>query len=466
MWLLALAPAGCGKGGELPARGGPIRNVLLISLDTLRADRVGARRGEVPLTPRLDAFSARAVRFTNCRSASGHTLASHKSILSGRLPTAWLETFSRDQDPSAGALDPNRYYRSAMRAWPTPSVASRLRERGLLAAAFTDGVYLDPRYGLGAGFGPYESRRLGLRRQVKLARAWLEENAASRFFLFVHTYDVHCPYNPPPRYLELLGHQCTGRLQFAGHCGKGYFDSLDLTDDEKEHIAVHYDAGVRRVDDELGEFLDWLDSTGRLADTVVIVTSDHGESLGEREFVGHGELYDNQLHVPLVIYGPGFSPAVTEAPVSGVDVGATILDLLLGEVPPGLDGRSLVPLLEGKRSEAFRERVRLAAIAINEGREQRTRLGKVAVMAPDGMKAIVDDDDGTPDEVYDIVADPGETENLVPSGSAEAEKMRELGAAARPGPLTGLGGGVEDLGAEGLSQEDIDSLRVLGYVED
>ena len=119
------------------------------------------------------------------------------------------------------------------------------------------------------------------------------------FFLFVHTYDVALPLQPPPALPPALRPRVLGAAPVRGNVREETTSTtLDLTAEEQEHVEVHYDAGVRRVDDALGDFLDWLESTGRLRDTAVIVTSDHGESLGERSFVGHGELYDNQLHVP------------------------------------------------------------------------------------------------------------------------------------------------------------------------
>jgi len=466
-WLLLLLGAGACRDTRPRPLGAPsVRNVVLISLDTLRADRVGARRAGVPLTPRLDAFAARAVRFADCRSVSGHTLASHKSILSGRLPGAFLEAYSRAREPRARLLHPGAYYRAAFRAWPFPSVATRLREAGVTTAAFTDGIYLEPRYGLGSGFEPYASDKRGLAGQVALAREWLGSLGPRPFFLFVHTYDVHCPYDPPERHRRLFEESCEGRLSFKGTCGKAYFNRLDLTPEETEHVARHYDAGVRHVDEELGAFLQWLESTGRLDDTAVIVTSDHGESLGERRFVGHGELYDNQLHVPLVVYLPGRTPGVVDAPVSGVDVGVTILDLLLGHVPDGLDGLSLRPLIEGGGSASgFEARVRIAAVAVNESRSGRTRLRKLALIGPGGLKLILDPEEGAP-EVFDLERDPEETRNLVGSERAGAGSLRERAARVAVEPLRGLlRGGAEDLEKEGLPPDAVESLRALGYVE-
>jgi arylsulfatase A-like enzyme len=460
---LALTLGGCQglppKEGDLPV----VRNLVLVSLDTLRGDRLGGVRDGVRLMPRLEAFAARAALFSDCRSASGHTLASHKSMLSGRRPAVWLEAFSATRTgpplPNADA-----YYREAMRPWPHPPVARLLKDAGLATAGFVDGGYVSGHLGFGEGFDVYDAPIRGLGAQTRAARRWIKEARTGRFFVFLHTYDIHCPYDPPPRYLALFGHECADRLEFGGTCGKTYFNLLDLTPEEREHVALHYDAGVRWVDEVLGGFLEWLESSGRERDTAVIVTSDHGESLGERSFVGHGQLYDDQLHVPLVIDVPGMAPAVVDDPVAGVDVGATILDLLLGRVPDGLDGRSLRGLLSGE-DRGGPAPVRVSSVAVREGREDVTRLRKTAVMEPGGLKTIVDPDGGTV-ELYDLQRDPSESRNLVGAGDPRESRALELARSRTPGPLRGFGDERENLEKEGLSPEVRDALRALGYVED
>jgi len=462
-WLL-LGPTlvGCRRGTSRDSWA--VKNLVLVSLDTLRGDRLGAERNGEPITPRLDAFAARAVRFTNCRSASGHTLASHKALLSGRLPLVWLEMFSKALPARPALVDANGYYRAALKEWPEPSVAERLKDAGYATAGFADGGYVSRRFGFAEGFDHYVSRRRGMARQCAVARRWLESREGRPFFLFVHTYDIHCPYDPPPRYLRLFGHRCHGRLEFEGTCGKPYFNGLDLTEDEREHIRIHYDAGVRSADDTLADFLDWLESAGHLRDTAVIITSDHGESLGERSFVGHGELYDNQLLVPLVVYVPGLAPTVIDAAVSGVDVGATILDLLTGQVPDSLDGRSLLGLMADEGRDTA-DRAWVASVTVNEGRRATTRLRKTATMEAGGLKLIADPDGGTI-ELFDLARDPGETRDLVGTGDPREGRARELARRATPGPLRGVGEQEEDLEQEGLPLETVEALRALGYVED
>ena len=463
--VLQLALGACSPGRRAGGEPSPVRNLILVSIDTMRGDRLGAQRGSVHLTPRLDAFAARAARFTDCRSASGTTLASHKAMFSGRYPTYFLADFSRARREGATPFPPVVYYRHALSRWPVPSVASLLREAGFATAGFVDDGYLHPRFGLGEGFETWASERIGIVGHRPRAQRWLESQGSHRFFLLVHTYDVHCPYDPPAPHLRLFEEGCTGRLDVTQPCGNTEFAALDLTAEDFEHVARHYDAEVRHVDEELGRFLDWLDSTGRLDDTAVVVTSDHGESLGERSVVGHGGLHDNQLHVPLVVYVPGRSPAVIDAPVSGVDVGPTILDLLLGRVPDGLDGASLEGLLSGSPTDAaaFARRPRMASATVVEGRSGATRLRKLAVMDPAGLKLIADLS-GPSAELYDLLRDPKEAHDLFGTGHPREKDLVELAGNAAVGPLRGLA--AESEGPDqGLSPEDVEALRSLGYVD-
>jgi arylsulfatase A-like enzyme len=180
--------------------------------------------------------------------------------------------------------------------------------------------------------------------------------------------------------------------------------------------------------------------------------------------VGHGQLYDNQLDVPLVIFVPGVAPAVVDAPVSGVDVAATILDLLTGEVPADLDGRSLRPLLTGEFT-TLGDRPIVASVTVNEGRESVTRLRKTATIEANGMKLIADPDGGSV-ELFDLERDAAETRNLVGEDDPREGRALAVGRDATTRPLDGLGDGEENLEEEDLPPETLEALRVLGYVED
>jgi len=467
-----------GAGHSAAASGSARYNVVLISIDTLRADHLGLYGYAPPTSPRLDAFARRAVVFTNCRAPSGHTLASHKTMLSGRLTSAFLAAYSAAGGPARPTSSAVAYYQGALHGWVSPPLSRRLGQAGLFTLGLTDGGFLQPEFGFGEGFDEYRSVRAGIARQRSKAEDWIEGHPDRRFFLFLHGYDVHCPYDPPPEYLRRFEATCTGRLRFDGTCGKEYFNTLQLTPPEKEHIRRHYDAGILHADDEVGKFLDFLERQGRLADTVIVITSDHGESLGEREFVGHGELYENQLRVPLLVYVPGVAAGRVELPVSGIDVTPTILDLATGVAPTDLDGWSLRALMEGaagspsggshteSRSPAhpasdFEARPRLAAITVNEGRKYLTRLRKVVVIE-NRYKLIADLESGTA-QLFDLERDPQESKDL---SRVERETMARLLGLARahdPGPLRGFDATGKTKGDEALTPEMLEELKSLGY---
>jgi arylsulfatase A-like enzyme len=490
--VLAAVACGCSGGGRgepatapgdgrVPAAGGgPRYNVVLISIDTLRADHLGLHGYGQPTSPRLDAFARRAVVFTNCLAPSGHTLASHKTMLSGRLASSFLAAHSAalggSARPTSSAL---AYYQAALHGWVSPPLSQRLSQAGLFTLGLTDGGFLKPEFGFGEGFDEYRSVRAGIARHRSKAEDWIEGHPDRRFFLFLHGYDVHCPYDPPPAYLHRFEATCTGRLRFEGTCGKGYFNDMVLTPAEKEHVRRHYDAGILHADDEVGKFLDFLDRQGRMADTVIVVTSDHGESLGEREFVGHGELYENQLRVPLLVYVPGVAAGRVAAPVSGADVTPTILDLVTGVVPTDLDGWSLRTLItsaagsvsDGARPGSgsgahtgadFEARPRFAAITVNEGRGTLTRLRKIAVIES-RYKVIADLESGSA-QLFDLERDPQESKDL---SHVERDTTARLLDAARkhdPRPLHGFDPTGKTKGEDALTPEMLEELKSLGYV--
>ena len=239
-------------------------NVLLITVDTLRADRVG--RG---LTPALDELAARGTRFTAARSTAPLTLPSHASIMTGTLP------------PENGV----RVNGAALATRPT--LARSFKDAGYQTGAFVGAYVLDRRFGLSGGFDTYDDRvqrdpsgaaRLEAERRgdivVDAALKWLGGRSGTPFFAWVHLYDPHAPYNPPQEFLAKAG-------------GKPY------------------DGEVAFADAQVGRLVDFLRSSGQIDRTIVVVTGDHGEGLGDHGEETHGMLaYDSTLRVPLILVLP------------------------------------------------------------------------------------------------------------------------------------------------------------------
>jgi arylsulfatase A-like enzyme/Flp pilus assembly protein TadD len=291
-----------------PVGSGP--NVLLVTIDTLRADHVGVYGAAYAATPNLDRLGAEGVRFETAIASSPLTLPSHASILTGRYP------------PGVGVRH-NGVYRLAESA---ESVAERLRAAGYDTGAFVSAFVLAARFGLAQGFDHYDADTsleysgpggyLERRADAVTDRAisWLA-SAERPFFLWIHYYDPHARYRPPPPFTE----------RFAER---------------------PYDGEVAYVDAEFGRLLKGLRDSGELDRTFVIATSDHGESLGEHGEPDHGyTLYDAVLRVPLLLRGPGLpSGKVVGELVRGVDIAPTLLALLDLEPLSQSDGVSLEPL--------------------------------------------------------------------------------------------------------------------------
>ncbi len=295
----------------------PVRpSVVLITLDTTRADHLGCYGGARTGTPHLDALARSGVRFERALSPVPLTLPAHVSLLTGLVPR-----HHGVRDNLGFKLDPK-----------IPLLTERLSAAGYATAAFVSAAVLDRDGGLARGFATYDDLvRVGDRRAFDY-----QERAASQtvdallkplgtlkppFFLWVHFYDPHLPYVPPEPYASRFKDR-------------------------------PYDGEIAFMDAQIGRIFDVLKRRGTTV--YVVVAGDHGESLGEHGESGHGVfLYQATQHVPLILTGPGIPPGTTAASNVGlIDVAPTILDLLRLPPLPDADGRSLVPLIRGARPAA------------------------------------------------------------------------------------------------------------------
>ena len=360
-------------GNALPVWGNPeiVRpaattrpNVVLISIDTLRPDRLGVYGYGRPTSPHLDAWAREhAVAFDTAIAAAPWTLPSHTSMLTG------LSAFRHGVnyvDPAPATL---------------LTLAEIVGASGYSTLAVTGGGYLAPWVGLHQGFDrfAYWRHRRGPREQaelasnVDLARAWLRTNAERPFLLFFHTYEVHAPYVPREPYFarfneSALALPAPGVGQSSGGiAAESGFVSVftpiwgrpskqrpggdgPLPRAALPLLDALYDSGVAYADQEIGRLLETLRELGLDRRTLVIITSDHGEALGENGLAGHAYLYDFNLRVPLLLGLPNGDHAGTRvaAQVRSIDIVPTALEVLGIRQPDGIDGRSLLPLLSGK----------------------------------------------------------------------------------------------------------------------
>ena len=406
---------------KAPAGRDPRPNVLLITLDTTRADRLGCYGRAAARTPHLDALARAGVLFRNAYAQVPLTLPSHCSIMTGLVP------------PRHGVHNNGSYVLGPGHT----TLAEILAGRGYRTAAFVASFSVDSRFGLDQGFAHYDDsfqagqpfKPVNSERRADavaaLFSAWLDgpggASGGGPFFAWVHFFDPHLPYRPPAPY-------------------------------DREFAADPYDGEVAFMDEAVGAVLGRLRAKGLLDRTLVVAAGDHGEAFGEKVETGHGVfLYDGTLRVPLIVSAPGRLPAGRSVGtrVRLTDIAPTVLDLAGLPVPEGLDGESLAPLAAGKSGPDRDAYIETFYPRENYG------WSELVGLVSEKWKLVR----APRPELYDLAADPGETRNLATSaGSVAAELGRRLEAVLRSAAGIGSGSG------RALTAEEEERLRSLGYV--
>ncbi len=428
---LAWGPAALATGSRAGAAERP--NVLFVVIDTLRHDHVGAYGYERDTTPEIDRrLAARGAVLEDAYSQAPWTLPSVVSFLTGRYPGEIL-----GDDPATFGIPEG-----------VPSLAEEMAALGYRTAGFIANPTLHDGNGLGRGFETFHSPQgmaaLELHADSVNRRAipWLHAHRDEPFFLYVHYIDPHDPYwNPDlvdgrsPWFEDPGG--MSGRWVHGVYSGKLPIDDLDRT---VEHFTALYDSEIRYVDRALGELLDAIPEEV-LADTLIVLTSDHGEELYDHGGWKHGHtLYEDQIHVPLIVRWDGRIPEGSRLPgtVRLLDVTPTLLEAAGGEAPASWQGRSLLPSLTGgeplPRAAAYAENLQvgpLRAAAVADGRKlilfNQTEPFDPANPLQEHLYE-VDLERLGPVEMYDLASDPGERTNLAPTpeGVPDEETARRL----------------------------------------
>jgi arylsulfatase A-like enzyme len=326
--------------------------VILVSLDSLRADHLGLYGYARETAPRLRRLGEEGMVFRTVAAQSSQPLTSYKSMLTGKYPaTLMLEETGADLLELSRLADPGGYIADTF-ASVHGTLASGFRAHGFRTAGFTDGPGTGRKAGFEPGFGVFDDAGGGIASILPRALAWLENNAASPAFVFVQAGDLACPYpaREPFENAFCLDHSVHPPL--AARCAAR--TRGELTD--LAALSDHYDAAVLGADDELGRFLDELRARGLYERALIVVTSGHGESLGERGVVGHGGLYLEQLLVPLIVKFPqawNLTPRTLTESVELVDLLPTLFALCGIQAEKDLDGRSLLPILRGVRGREY-----------------------------------------------------------------------------------------------------------------
>jgi arylsulfatase A-like enzyme len=359
--VLALASPSCSR-GEPPA----IRNVLLVSIDTLRADRVGGYGATRPLTPTLDRLAARGVRFANAVAQAPWTAPSHASMLTSLYPSVLgMGDFA----------DPGRV------APQVETLAEAMRAGGLRTFAAVAGGFVTRALGFDQGFEGFEEIASNTRRGVDRALEFVDSlRGDERFFVFLHTYDVH-KYNPPREWRERFVRPYDGPLRELAPTAIDDLlqdnarrnDARALDPASRGHVEDLYDAGVAWVDSELGRLVDELERRDLLDATLIAVVSDHGEEFWEHGATGHGyTVFDENLLVPWILSHPSLRVSSVESQVRLLDLAPTLAALAATPRSEQWQGEDLAPLIAGgaRSLPAFAENAHLPVRALrHEGRK-------------------------------------------------------------------------------------------------
>ena len=417
------------------ALGRPPWHVVLIVIDTLRADHLGIYGYDRGTSPRLDAFARDAFVFERAISNSSWTRPAVASLLTSQTPFEHgIHRESRKHTLAEGI----------------PTLQRVLRDRGFRTAAFLTNAHY--KAGLDRDFDELWHGRAPAGEVYDEVLARLDELGEERLFLLVHNIDPHDSFVHREGFStrpasSTLRH--TSRLLSARRRGFLFEDPVitPLGADELGELRDNYDGEIRYVDHHIGRFLDALAQRGLAEETVVVITADHGEEFFDHGSWWHGgTLYRELLHVPLMIRVPGMGAGRLDEWVAGIDVLPTVAELADARAPPSARGRSLVPLLRG---EPLAPRAILSATGMR-------RRGVLASVVVDGHK-LIRSPEGETIGVFDLVRDPAERVNLKDDVELERRlvaalsRSRAIAPAERGRPME-------------LDASEREALRALGYL--
>ena len=429
-------------------------HVVLVVIDTVRRDALGCHGHPQDPTPYIDALAADGVRFDTAISTSGWTLPAIGSLVTGTWPTIH------------GGLG-KQVVLTPLRE-EVPTLAEIRKEWDFTTLGFANAAFVSPMLGFDRGFDVFDHRHAfnwEIRRAdetIRDALSAMRERQSEPCFVFIHLFDPHLDYDPPPGYaarftggraepaLPLSMQKCMDLKTNGGEDPPGPVDVA--------YVKGVYQGEINFTDVHLGRLVDELKKMGIYDRTILIVTADHGEEFWEHRGFEHGHtLYDELIRIPLVVKLPtdiAAAARVVDAQVRILDVAPTILELLGIEKPESFAGESLMPLIMGQSSE---DRIAFAESTLY-GSDKLAWRGR-------RYKYIVDvnpDAEASP-ELYDLQNDPGETENLLAARPGVAARLRaEL--AEFYGELSSRAKNMSQPTIKDMSPQTIESLRSLGYI--
>ena len=444
-WLalagVVLVLAACPKNAPYVPAGKP--NVLLLLLDCLRADHVGVNGYERDTTPNLDGLAAEGVNFTRAFSQAQWTRPSVPSLLTGLYPSEHgLVSLARgEKRHSGGALAPE-----------VETLAEALQAHGYATALLGDQAQLSTRFGLNQGFDLYNNKVRKAQLINRKFLRWATDREGGPFFAYLHYLDIHLPYCPPA---STRGRFDTGSsaLSFCKGARKLIADvrhrGLELSEGDVKAMIAAYDEELAALDAHLGSLFRSMKQKGLWDDTLIVVTSDHGEQFYEHGSIGHQKgLFDELIRVPLIIKPPSSWEALVGTNLETLaelrDVAPTILQAL--GIEPEEGRYSLLPSIVGRADAA---ELRRYVVAESSG-EIAVRTGNLKLLAAR---------EGGRVRLFDLIADPGETVDVASSRRADLALLR--------GYLAEWQDGLKPFATvrREIDEETLEGLKALGYLD-
>ena len=427
-------------------------NVLVITVDTLRADRLGCYGYDRPTSPAIDRLAESGVLFEAVYCQAPLTLPSHASIFTSRY------TLSHGSVGNAYPLNSE-----------VPTLAEILSSREMTTGAFVSNQVLDKRFGLARGFdtywqghdAPVEARE-ALKKQgedatTDAAVSWLREHREESFFLWVHWFHPHKPYDPPPAYgRRFAGDDDDARNWTSRDLRAVWRGTESISPEEVTRLNDLYDGEVAFSDFQVGAVLDELERLGLSESTIVVFTSDHGEVLFEHDrYFGHDiMMYEPSIRIPLVIRHPHWSPGVTTGLVQSIDIMPTILTALGVPSDAAFEGKDLGSVVRGEEPSTTQ-----VAIALSYPPESKSL--PIFGLRTDEWKLILSETkSGYERELYNVLVDPGERENLAAEYPDRAEALETYYFHWAETVETHSSASAPD-----LDQRTLENLRSLGYIQ-
>jgi arylsulfatase A-like enzyme len=441
-------------------------DIVFVSIDSLRFDHLGCYGYARETSPTIDKMAAEGAKFTQAVSTTSWTLPSHAAMFTGLY------------DTSHGVISTRTHLGENF-----VTLAEALKDAGYQTAGFYGGPYLHPTFGLDQGFDTYRScmsrvpqtpdstsaKKISEETNARVKSAhvdvtgprttaevgrWLEHIDGTPFFLFLHLWDVHYDYIPPARYIKIFDPDYRGTIT-----GQVLDNDLTLSPDmparDLQHLIALYDSEIRFTDDTLRNIFDLLDQRGRFAETLIVITADHGEEFFDHGGLGHGKtLFDEMIRVPLILRWPGQIPAGLEIEdqVRLVDLMPTLLALAGASKPIESQGRDISPLLRG---EKMPPEPALSELLIFDSGHRALRSNRQKLIT-----------EKTGDRYYDLVADPLEQAPQTANQTIAINFKKQLNAIVSRARLLKTRLGQADDLETAIDPMLCRRLRALGYLGD